>query len=443
MNNRFSRERKAKISSEFSDVSTAGSFDFLSQVIQLNSIEVRHIEALANRSNDLDVNYYNIAKTVVPLLAHEQTHWVDNTSTLWGFEFLERVYEARSIVMSDQVNGHSQDDFHKKKSIYNEIHCIKYPKYYSTIGESDGARPWSYHFSMGKLYDSSGRPSEYPVFFTRFNDANGNLISREPFALCSLFESSATYQELLTEVSLIKEVLKGDEALVESRLLTQRYLSRIYDKNLTEYSIAAHKISNELKLSDIIEAYGLSASLSHLSLNFLTDSFEKINPEIIYGKEYPFLDGIKISLESKDRAVLYMVLCDAISLRHKDSPVSMKNLRETIESILSDFGISLVDMAAQVEARMTKIATDISTNYRDDYSSNLLIKGVGRFKKLGVMSEGAYPLGEFVAPGAVLGDDHYFNPFGYSDTSYEDRYLYALDFMEHLNSFSDACIYNA
>jgi hypothetical protein len=442
-NNSFLKRRKTKVLTKFSDISAAGSYDFISQVIQLNSIEKHHIDELSAKKNDFDMNHYNIAKKILPLLAHEQTHWVDNTSTLWGFEFLDSIYESLRITTSDQINRFSEYEFYKKKSLYNAIHCIRYPKYYSTIGSSEGAPPWIYQYSMGKLFDSSGKPSEYPVFFTRFEDTNGNLVSREPFALCSLLESSATYQEILTEAALIRQMLKEGEILVENKLLSKKYLSRVYDRHLTEYSIAAHKISNELKLTDIIDAYGISASLSHLSLNFLTDYFELIDPEVIYGKDHAFLDGIKVSLKAKDRAVLYILFCDAVSARHKVTPVTRDNLRHTIESILSDFDISLEEMAKKVEDRMVKISTNICTKYRDNYSTNLALEGLDRFKKLGIMAEGRYPLEELGAPGAILGDDYYLNPFGYSDTEYEDRFLNAIDFMEHLNSFSEACIYNA
>ncbi|MEK8021244.1 MAG: hypothetical protein VSS75_030595 [Candidatus Parabeggiatoa sp.] len=221
-------------------------------------------------------------------------------------------------------------------------------------------------------------------------------------------------------------------------------MSRLYDKNLTEYSVAAHKISNELIFNDLLKAYELSASLSHLSLNFLTDYFKKINPEAIYGKGHPFIDGLKISLKYKDRAALYMLLCDAISLRHKVTPVDRGNLKETIESILFElFYISLEEMTTKIEERMTKISKKICSKYHDDYSCNLLSTGVSRFQNIGIMAEGLYPFEELKAPGAILGDDYYLNPYRYRDVNYEDRYLNNQSFFERLISFSEACIYSA
>jgi len=437
----FKELRSKNLLTKFADSNTLGSYDFLSQVIQLNSIEKRHIEELQGKSKELGLDCYNISRCIFPLLSHEQAHWVDSTSTLWGFEFIEKAYQCLSISSAEQINGQSEEGFYIKKTFYDDIHKIKYPRYYSTTGNLTGGQPWRYQYSMGKLFDKSGIVSECPIFFTRFNDINGNLISREPFSLCSILEASATYQELMTEVSLLHALLKDDEALIESELLKQRYMSRIYDGSLTEYSIATHKISNELKLSDVIEAYGLSASLGHLSLNFHPEYFEKINPELIYGEDHPFLEGIKISLRSKDRAVLYMLLCDAVSAKHAITPVSRQNIRVTVQEILSDFSVSLDEMAERVEEKMMEIATNVSSKYRDDYSCNLLITGVGRFKSLGIMAEGLYPFKEFSASGAVLGDDYYFDPYGSEDHSYEDRYLRMSSFLEHLSSFSEACIY--
>jgi hypothetical protein len=439
LNSAFSEKRKNKTYSKFSDTSTAGSYDFLSQIIQLNSIEKYHIDELKKYSHSSNIESYEISKKILPLLAHEQAHWVDNTSTLWGFEFLQKLYESFELAKLEEVNA----DFHKKKSLYDEIQCINYPKYYSTVGKSTGVTPWKYQYSVGKLFDQSGKPSEYPVFFTRFNDATDKLVSREPFALCALFESSATYQELSTEILLMQSMLSDNEFLLEKSILNKKYLSRVYDKSLTEYSVAAHKISNELTLNDIVEAYGLSASLAHFSLNFFTDYFEKLNPDFIYGENHLFGNALKILFKHKDRAGLYFFLCDAIGSRYKNTPVKIDNIKEVINNILSEFGISLEEMTLKVEGKMLEISKNICAKYNDEYSCKLLSDGVDRFKMTGVMNNGLYPFIDLKAPGAILGDNYYFNPYGYYDLNYENRYLDTWDFLNHLSSFSGACIYKA
>jgi hypothetical protein len=154
------------------------------------------------------------------------------------------------------------------------------------------------------------------------------------------------------------------------------------------------------------------------------------------------MPGIETALKSKDRAVLYMCLCDAISLKNKKTPISTTNIKNVVEEILLDFGISFDEMQLKVEERLIEIMTNISIKYKDDYLTNLLMKGVGRFKNIGIMCQGKYPFDKFIAPSAILGDDYCINPYGYYDVDYEDRYLNGLTFLDRLYSFSDACIYS-
>lgn len=65
----------------FPNVSTLAYYDFLDQVININSLDLDRLELITSYSN------YEKAKAILPLCQHEYTHWLDNTSTLWGIKF--------------------------------------------------------------------------------------------------------------------------------------------------------------------------------------------------------------------------------------------------------------------------------------------------------------------------------------------------------------------
>jgi hypothetical protein len=169
--------------------SAAGSYDYLSQVILLNSVQRSDIEAILADPEERSLDSFNAKRKIFPLFSHEQAHWVDHTSTLWGFEFLEKCFESISISIKGQRGEVPETQFYRKKLFYDELVKIRFPSYYSTNNASNSSRPWKYTYSMGQLFDLMGRVSGYPIFFTRFEDSEGGHISREPFTLCSLLEA--------------------------------------------------------------------------------------------------------------------------------------------------------------------------------------------------------------------------------------------------------------
>lgn len=80
------------------DVDILGSFDFNNAIVSLDSLNRHDIDRVQHlfggrilnteESSALTVDQYLIAAKVFPLAIHEYTHFLDATSTLWGFRHL-------------------------------------------------------------------------------------------------------------------------------------------------------------------------------------------------------------------------------------------------------------------------------------------------------------------------------------------------------------------
>ncbi|MEJ1406726.1 MAG: hypothetical protein RPU62_07035 [Candidatus Sedimenticola sp. (ex Thyasira tokunagai)] len=420
----------------------AGSYDYFSQVLILSSLEHEDIEMMRKENEAMtSLEKYAAYRKVFPLLAHEQAHWVDHTSTLWGIELLEKSFEALAISVNSQSTPGMESELHKQISFYNEILKVKYPSYYSTANINvDGSRPWKYGYSLGKLFDVKGGVSDNPIIFTRFENNEGNLISREPFSLCSLLEVSAVWQEMHVEIGLLESVLTEDEKIIEALQLKNRFLSLLYDPTLTEYSVAAHKLSNSLNCIDAIQTFRMSAYLARFCLNAVEDVFDLTIPSEINGGEHPFNEGLSLLLNRHDRAALYYILCDLLANINETVDVTAENIPDILHKYYEDRGLNYDDIVSKAEGRIKDVCTRVACAYQDEYSTNLLMSGLNRFNRLSKLGCGVYPFEELRAPGAVLGDDYYFSPYDVRDDAVQDRWLNGAQFFEHLHEFSGACI---
>ncbi|CAI2717056.1 hypothetical protein [Nitrospina watsonii] len=426
----FSSSQPNKLPNSISE----GSYDIFSQAIELNIIEKCDVEALSNPHPN---NKYPVFKKVLPLLAHEQAHWVDYTSTLFGFQFLYKVYYCFYKITNENTK-----EFYKKNLLFNEINKIKFPEYYSTKFDVDSSRPWKYTCTAGQLFNKEGELSEYPIFFTSFLNKHDELIARQPFSLCSLFEASSTNQEILAEIDLINSFLSDDEKSVEIPLNQEKFLKRLYSPDLTEYSIAAHKLANSIGTTDSIEAYKISATLAHLCFNFPSHAFRKFSLEKIYEPDDPTLSKMKIALEHNDRAALFYFLTDLLRIKTKPLEATSNNIEELITKLFDEHGITISEMENSVEQELKLITDEAVASFKEDaYIQELFSSGVDRFKKLGIFGTGKYPFKDITAPGAVLGDGYFFDPYNRTDTNIEERYSKFSKFLTHLESFSNACIF--
>ena len=70
---------------------TLGAYDYFSQTISLDSVDVPKLEAAFKEK------HFPARLEIVPLLTHEMQHFVDHTTSLWGRDLLVRLFDVYAI----------------------------------------------------------------------------------------------------------------------------------------------------------------------------------------------------------------------------------------------------------------------------------------------------------------------------------------------------------
>jgi len=427
--------------SVFPNTTVKGFYDYWSQVVILQSLEQSNIldlkAALAKRNN---VETFNNAKKIIPLMYHEYTHWLDNTSTLWGLTQIFDIFSCYDLWVTENNTGVFQEqEYHRKKQLIDSMKTISFPEYYTTLTEADNCHPWQYTHSMGKLFSKDGNISNYPIFFTRFSNTDGQQIARQPFSLAAVLETSAIAQEFSATSHLILSLIKGDEIFVEEKLFKNEVIQTIYEPELTVYSVAAHHVANSFKISDVLEAYGISAILSRFVLNLPDEIIETIDAYAIYGRGNVFSDGFQTAFKHHDRGVLFYYIIELLSKFYTNKQITSLNFEDSVVETFENQGINLKEVKVIVEAKMRQITKDLS-GLKQPYLLSLAINSACNFQRLGLFGKPEYNFNNLVMPGVLLGDDTYFNPSGATDNTVVDRYLALSNFSDSLYKFNDACI---
>lgn len=432
---------RAHKSSIFPNTTVKGTYDFWSQVIILQSLEEQNILALQSAAAKGDTSEtLHRAKDIFPLICHEYTHWLDNTSTLWGLEMICNVYSSyQTWIIENKSGAFNEKEYHLKKSLADKMKLISFPKYYTTLTTAENCYPWHFTYSMGKLFTKEGRISSYPLFFTRFSNQKGEQIARQPFSLAAVLETSATAQEFAATSALIVSMAKGDEIFVEQKLFKDEVLNTIYEPELTVYSVAAHHVANSFRITDVLEAYKISTILARFVLNFPDEMFSLIEANSVYGEGNIFSEGFKTALDHKDRGTLFFFIIALLSKNYEGQTVKSADFEKMVIDALAKFGIRYDELKSTVDSKMKQLTLQMA-KFGIPYLLSLSVNSACNYQRLGLFGKPAYDFDDLKMPGVLLGDDTFFNPNGAKDDSICDRYLALDDFSDSIYQFSDACI---
>lgn len=256
----------------------AGSYHFGTATVSFESLGLSDIkkiakfrEVLAKRKKLSGAQYEALAK-VMALAAHEYTHFIDSTSTVWGMKLLSNMNAAYSC--SDEYQS-DVTTFWQAKRFHDFLRSIALPRYYTTKSGAQNTRPWGAMITGGQIFDKEGRTTQRPVIFQRFLNAAGEDLVRSPISSLSILEASAMAQEVSMRAGLVASI-EGDYGLVESKDFSRRLADYLYTPDLTEYSVCVHLVANRLGTTDIGIAFSVTAVLSRICLNITDGEFERL-----------------------------------------------------------------------------------------------------------------------------------------------------------------------
>lgn len=391
---------------------TEGSFDFYTSIICLEILEEsnfselekdkRHLKKVKKKTEKLNFMVYQKLKSIYPLAHHEYTHFIDSTSTLWGLNHLKSMNDA---YIQDNTNHRTEETlYHKAKSFYDDLRSYKLPDYFTQIiAKSDDKRPWKYRESSGQRFSSSGHVTDYPIFFVTFLNSDEELLVRSPISIISILEASATAQELICTLDLISK-LSPDAKTGQLRVYSKEMEAQTYNKELTEYSVCAHLVSNYQKCQCITRTFKACALISRLVLNFPKSGFSRIEnnqslPSLLRVYDTEYIARIYAGLKYKDHSTLFLIISRMLPLGAIDN---IPEINEGITHVLKQLGLSREFVLS--EAR-------IEANEISEYLKESKIKSIATLAAAGIenfnlieWNNSKLPFNKLNLPPAYLGD---------------------------------------
>lgn len=358
------------------DVDINASFDFVNFSIILRKMKERDyqrsmrsmVEAKNQLSSGcLQLNEYRDLVDFYSLVNHEFTHFIDSTSTVWGMRHLTMLNDSFLSLKA------GESEFYKIKIFIDYLRKIRLPKYYNLIDKKINATvPWRYSITSGLLFDSAGHITNETVFFVRFLNESDNLVVRSPISTVSILEASAMAEEVNVTRGYLR-LLDPNSLDVEKKEIENKILSFIYDRNLTEYSVCAHLVSNFLKISDVFLSYDFCSELTKVVLNSTSYVYMKIKEHDLFLNHFKVESGdlgrVELGLDQGNMGVLFYVLCMFLpeacrsveSVENKSlDQFDKADVNESIEKLLGFFGLSFFDLYEHAETEVKNHAQCLS-----------------------------------------------------------------------------------
>lgn len=335
-----------------------GSFDFVTCIPSFDAVastdvlRLAEAERKATSTDYISVEEFAIRDRIQPLLAHEYTHFLDATSTLWGLRHLQVLDEAFRAFHQREESG-----FHAVKALDNHLRTLRLPAYYTFQGPSASAdRPWKAQVSIGRRYTASGHiESGVPISFCRFESVTGELIVRSPLSPVSLLETSAMSEELAVRYALLHRLAPPD-LVIEGRLQSKRTIDYLYRRDITEYSVCAHLVANHLRCSDGLAAFLIAGSLARWVLTAPDEAYEHVRQAAPLGALFSvsdadqFVVNLKEGLRGRDVGTLFHIVTRALPA---DAHVDRGRIRQSLLAALTSLNLD----ATQVDAWLYRAAT--------------------------------------------------------------------------------------
>ncbi len=388
-----------KIERFFPNTSTLAYYDFLDQVININSLDLENLEQFKKLSD------YQMLSSILPICQHEYTHWLDSTSTVWGMKFLNTLYKTYDIEdYKEFINGNVHYLNLNKLILNMRSHHFQFKSH-----DIENTVPWSYKYEYKIIKNTYVQPI---VHF--LNNSTHEVICSVPMSILSILESSATGQELFMKTKLILGLLKDGEEIVEMKLHEKEILKQIYNPLLTEYSVAVHIIANSIQVKDILQAYSICSILSRFVLNFPSKYFEKISlNSSIEELDFLTIENIHIyenTIKEKDVSLLFFII--ARKLKFKETiEIKEESIKEVIINILKSLNIDYnQDFLDAIQEEYNEYSIYFET-YNYPPIEDIVTAGKSNFNSLGIFGKQLYDFHSLETPKALLGDNNEFPCF--------------------------------
>lgn len=418
---------------------TLGSFDFFTYTVCLDSIDTKTYNDFQKALNLKD---HGTLLKFIPLTAHELTHFIDSTSTLWGMKHLLKMSEA---YCSNNTKGGQEAEFHKAKNFLEHTRSLRFPNYYTVVSKDvEPTRPWQSRITIGKLFDLDGKLSDRPILFSNFSNIHGTLLARSPISTVSILEASAMSNEMVSRVGLI-EKLEGDAKYVERAIHKRDFFDYIYNQNITEYSVCVHILANHLECKDLFIAFQICSIITRIVLNFPDALLEKviasakIHEILRIPNGHEFEDRMYSGVKYGNLGILYYLICKSLPKYTQESKLKMI---DGVEESLGRLGLSF----SSINTEACKEAEEITSKLKESKLNAIrILASVGRdnFHKIS-MKSASLDFSNLSTPAIYLGDGEEVRIFNnnenlLNEVKIEHIFDELYEGQEWVERFSEAC----
>lgn len=235
-------------------------------------------------------------------ILHELRHYIDHISTLWGQRQILNYLKALDTRLSNDTSNF--DLIINYKNYENQIfYSDYYSEEYNYIPIDKMDKRWRWHATSGLRFDSNGSPDENrPIPMIHFVTHDKTPLIRVPLSIASLLETNAVSEEVRIHMGYIQTFVENERPFQLKMYEQDTLKNLIYNQDLAIYNVAVHLTANILGLTDIVEAFKISSTISTLSLNLpisLTESIPinedyfgkwgKRSEKMLLNQEYGFI----------------------------------------------------------------------------------------------------------------------------------------------------------
>jgi hypothetical protein len=405
---------RAKNSGIFANLESIGSYDDFSQTVVLDYLDEdsfsRFLESSRSYAKqgknfqraELQENHAPTAK-FYSTCVHELTHWLDHTSTAWGQRQLIFIYNAINA-----WTNRNEQDFYRIAIANSERRrarlAIYYTEKYKVDREELHSTPWQFEYGSGLEFGVDGRSrADRPFVYTVFSNSSNQPVIRVPFSMVALTEANATYAELKVKSQSLG-LLHDDSRLVEQSRLEQEIQKNLYNSELAIYSVATHCLANSIGISEVLQAYELSAALSTVCLNLPRKLFRDLSlPEEfdIWG------DRVRALQELADPGFAFFAIA-------KQAPkyADKISVEQWLQEALANAGIPSLEIIKDLAiAQMQNLEDEVIEGMYADKLRDLLSIGRENFIQRGIWGQNILSIENLhktsmKLPLIVLGDGH-------------------------------------
>ncbi|MEO3711487.1 hypothetical protein [Roseateles flavus] len=330
----------------------AGSYHFGTATVSFESLERSDVDAIIQQreilagGERLSGPQYEAMAKVMPLAAHEYTHFVDSTSTVWGMKLLSCMNSAYSCSDAFQQD---EAQFWNAKRFYDLLRSIALPDYYTVKRGAENTRPWRATVTAGQVFDKDGRVTGRPILFQRFSNAADEEMVRSPMSTVSILESSAMAQETAFRMGLVSALVE-DYGIVERREISRRLMDYLYNPDITEYSVCVHLAANVLGTPDVGSAFAVCAVLTRVCLNLTDEAFDELAADeelmrrVRLPSDHAFSRRMRDGLRSRDLGTAFHLMTRC--LPHKPG-LTLDEAEAVARQAIEALGIDLPSVHAR------------------------------------------------------------------------------------------------